>query len=356
MHLRRESPSRCSESLPFHFSSNLRTTLYMYRLIDRSYTLADIGRFTELSIRRGIPLASVVKTELRDRRVVAGAALLFVPTAESSEETLLQRFEGFLQGTGSWLKAEPAELLSSALEEGLLEAAGDPQAGAPARWRSRLEPLPGVTANRLADELEAAQEILKLRRARMRETLQAKNREVNRPPELPVDAEADRSFMRMALEEAQAAGMAGEIPVGAVVVADGKVIARGGNETLRSGDPTAHAEIVALRAAAAALANHRLTNTTLYVTLEPCPMCAGAIAEARCRRIVYGAVDSRRGALEGAFRLFDIPGVNHRPMVTGGVMALEGEKLLTDFFAKRRSEQAAQKAAESSDAPQNCAQ
>ena len=314
----------------------------MYRLIDRSYTLADIGRFTELSIRRGIPLASVVKTELRDRRVVAGAALLFVPTAESSEETLLQRFEGFLQGTGSWLKAEPAELLSSALEEGLLEAAGDP--------------LPGVTANRLADELEAAQEILKLRRARMRETLQAKNREVNRPPELPVDAEADRSFMRMALEEAQAAGMAGEIPVGAVVVADGKVIARGGNETLRSGDPTAHAEIVALRAAAAALANHRLTNTTLYVTLEPCPMCAGAIAEARCRRIVYGAVDSRRGALEGAFRLFDIPGVNHRPMVTGGVMALEGEKLLTDFFAKRRSEQAAQKAAESSDAPQNCAQ
>ena len=208
----------------------------------------------------------------------------------------------------------------------------------------------------MADELEAAQEILKLRRARMRETLQAKNREVNRPPELPVDAEADRSFMRMALEEAQAAGMAGEIPVGAVVVADGKVIARGGNETLRSGDPTAHAEIVALRAAAAALANHRLTNTTLYVTLEPCPMCAGAIAEARCRRIVYGAVDSRRGALEGAFRLFDIPGVNHRPMVTGGVMALEGEKLLTDFFAKRRSEQAAQKAAESSDAPQNCAQ
>ncbi|HCE88412.1 MAG TPA: tRNA adenosine(34) deaminase TadA [Sutterella wadsworthensis] len=190
----------------------------------------------------------------------------------------------------------------------------------------------------------------------MRETLQAKNREVNRPPEPPVDAEADRSFMRMALEEAQEAGMAGEIPVGAVVVADGAVIARGGNETLRSGDPTAHAEIVALRAAAAALANHRLTNTTLYVTLEPCPMCAGAIAEARCRRIVYGAGDSRRGALEGAFRLFDIPGVNHRPMVTGGVLALEGEKLLTDFFTKRRSEQAAQKATESSDAPQNCAQ
>ena len=198
----------------------------MYRLIDSSYTLADIGRFTELSIRRGIPLASVVKTEPRDRRVVVGAALLFVPTVAFSEETLLQRFEGFLQGAGSWLKAEPAELLASALEEGLLEAAEDPQDGAPARWRSRLEPLPGVTANRLADELEAAQEILKLRRARMRETLQAKNREVNRPPEPPVDAEADRSFMRMALEEAQAAGMAGEIPVGAVVVADGKVIAR----------------------------------------------------------------------------------------------------------------------------------
>ena len=110
----------------------------MYRLIDSSYTLADIGRFTELSIRRGIPLASVVKTEPRDRRVVVGAALLFVPTVAFSEETLLQRFEGFLQGAGSWLKAEPAELLASALEEGLLEAAEDPQDGAPARWsRSR---------------------------------------------------------------------------------------------------------------------------------------------------------------------------------------------------------------------------
>ena len=97
----------------------------MYRLIDSSYTLVDIGRFTELSIRRGIPLASVVKTEPRDRRVVVGAALLFVPTVASSEETLLQRFEGFLQGAGSWLNAEPAELLASALEEGLLEAAED---------------------------------------------------------------------------------------------------------------------------------------------------------------------------------------------------------------------------------------
>ena len=109
----------------------------MYRLIDSSYTLADIGRFTELSIRRGIPLASVVKTEPRDRRVVVGAALLFVPTVAFSEETLLQRFEGFLQGAGSWLKAEPAELLASALEEGLLEAAADPQDGAPVSSRSR---------------------------------------------------------------------------------------------------------------------------------------------------------------------------------------------------------------------------
>ena len=109
----------------------------MYRLIDSSYTLADIGRFTELSIRRGIPLASVVKTEPRDRRVVVGAALLFVPTAASSEETLLQCFERFLQGPGSWLKAEPAELLASAAQVGLLEAAEAPQDGAPARWRSR---------------------------------------------------------------------------------------------------------------------------------------------------------------------------------------------------------------------------
>ena len=320
----------------------------MYRLIDTSYSLADIDRFTELSIRRGIPLGSLAKADPRDLRIVVGAGLLFVPPESEgtqSRRAILEGFARFLEGPGSWLKTDPGELLEAAAQEGLLEMPDDAFSFDGDPWISRLSPLPGVTAGRLADDLEAAQEILKLRRARMRGTLQAKNREVNRRPEPEVDEEADRRFMTMALKEAKLAGDAGEIPVGAVVVSEGRVIARGGNETLRRGDPTAHAEVVALRRAAEAAANHRLTDTTLYVTLEPCPMCAGAIAEARCRRIVYGAGDAKKGALEGAFRLFDIPGVNHRPFITGGVMADEGRALLDAFFGARRAEQAAAKSA-----------
>lgn len=307
----------------------------MYRLIAYDYSLADIDRFTQLSIRRGIPLASLVRAEPSDRRVTAGAALLGAPAGVRPESEFLSAFARFLAGPGSWLKATPEEIAGAALEEGLLERAEGGMV-------SRLEPLPGVTAARLADELEAAAEILKLRRARMREQLQAKNREVNRAPEPESDPETDAHFMRLALGEARRAAAAGEIPVGAVVVdAAGGVVAAGGNETLRRSDPTAHAEVVTLRAAARAAANHRLTDTTLYVTLEPCPMCAGAIAEARCRRIVYGAGDTRRGALEGCFRLFDIPGVNHRPSITGGVLADECAALLRDFFARRREERKA---------------
>lgn len=308
----------------------------MYTLIARDYSLADIERFTELSVRRGIPLASLVRADPRDRRVAAGAALLFVPPGALPRGQVLEHLSAFLRGPGDWLAAEPEEIFEAAREEGLLEPQGE-------GWASLLEPMPGVTARRLADETEAAAEILKMRRARMREALQARNREVNRPPEPSANPEEDARFMQLALEEARQAGLAGEIPVGAVVVAGGRVIGAAGNETLRTGDPTAHAEVAALRRAAAAAGTHRLADASLYVTLEPCPMCAGAIAEARCSRIIYGAADPRRGAVRGALRLFDLPGVNHRPHVTEGVLAAEGEALIRTFFARRRAEQRAQK-------------
>ncbi|MDO5531193.1 tRNA adenosine(34) deaminase TadA [Sutterella sp.] len=294
------------------------------------YSLADIGRFTELSIRRGIPLANLVAAEPRDRRLVAGAALLPTAGRRLTEEELRQAFADFLAGAADWLVSAPDELKEICLAEGLLERTGG-------GYANHLEPLPGVTMRRLLDELEAARTILAERRARMRESLQARNRTVNAAPSPAADPEADRRFMREALREAQAAFEAGEVPVGAVVVKEGEIVARGANETLRTGDPTAHAEVVAIRRAARALCNHRIGGTTLYVTLEPCPMCAGAIAEARCARIVYGAPDARRGALEGALRLFDIPGVNHRPVITGGVLAEEGAKLVKTFFEGRRS-------------------
>lgn len=145
-----------------------------------------------------------------------------------------------------------------------------------------------------------------------------------------------REIMDEALALAKAAADAGEVPVGALVVKDGVVIARGANNPMTSHDPTAHAEIVALRAAAAFLGTDRLTGCDLWVTLEPCAMCAGAIAHARIGRLYYGASDPKGGAIEHGPRLFDQPTIHHRPEVYAGIGADEAGQLLKDFFAERR--------------------
>lgn len=142
--------------------------------------------------------------------------------------------------------------------------------------------------------------------------------------------------MARALALARAAAAAGEVPVGAVVVKDGIVLGEGGNAPRAMHDPTAHAEIIALRAAAAALGNERLDGCDLWVTLEPCAMCAGAIAHARIARLYFGADDPKGGAVLHGPRLFDQPTVHHRPEVYGGMAAGEAALLLTDFFAARR--------------------
>jgi tRNA(Arg) A34 adenosine deaminase TadA len=148
----------------------------------------------------------------------------------------------------------------------------------------------------------------------------------------------DRRTMRIALDYAQAAADAGETPVGAVVVdpASGEVIAAAHNAPISSHDPTAHAEILALRAAAQKLGNYRLTGLTLVVTLEPCAMCAGAISHARIGRLVYGADDPKGGAVVHGPRFFDQPTCHSRPAVEGGVMAQESAALLKAFFRARR--------------------
>jgi tRNA(adenine34) deaminase len=146
----------------------------------------------------------------------------------------------------------------------------------------------------------------------------------------------DSQFMQHALRLARQAGDAGEVPVGAVLVKDGGVIGEGRNRPIRQQDPTAHAEIIALRAAAVALGNYRLPGTSLYVTLEPCAMCVGAIIHARVDRVIFGAPDPKTGALGGAFSLLDAAHHNHRPEVTSGVMADECGALLREFFQARR--------------------
>lgn len=300
----------------------------MYSLIVKDYSIADIEAFSALSIRRGSTIASLVKAASDNLRVVTGAWLLFLPK-EADAEAVRGCAERFLKGPGAWMNESPEGLEAAAVEAGLLERT-------PSGFRNELMPRPNVTAARLTDELETAAAILAERRARTREALQARNRAVN-SGEPPVDDEADRRFMAEALEEARRAARAGEVPVGAVLVADGRVVARAGNRTLRDGDPTAHAEMLVLREGARVMKNHRLAETTLYVTLEPCPMCAGAIVQARPGRIVFGAADERMGAVGGALSLFELPGINHRPWVRRGVMADEAKAILTDFFAARRT-------------------
>lgn len=142
--------------------------------------------------------------------------------------------------------------------------------------------------------------------------------------------------MRRALELARHAEEAGEVPVGAVVVQEGEVVGEGWNRPIVSHDPSAHAEMVALRAAAARIRNYRLPGATLYVTLEPCAMCAGAIVQARVARVVYGADDPKAGAAISVFRLLDSPALNHRAGITRGLLAGECSELLKRFFQSRR--------------------
>ena len=147
---------------------------------------------------------------------------------------------------------------------------------------------------------------------------------------------ADETFMRRAIELARVAETAGEVPVGAVLVREGEIIAEGWNQPIGSNDPSAHAEMVALRTAGQALHSYRLVDTTLYVTLEPCPMCAGAMVYARVRRLVFGATDPRAGAAGSVFNVIQHPALNHRIDCSSGVLEAECGELLRQFFVARR--------------------
>jgi tRNA(adenine34) deaminase len=146
----------------------------------------------------------------------------------------------------------------------------------------------------------------------------------------------DQGFMQAALEQAQLAAVAGEAPVGAVLVAAGEIVAAGHNRSVSDNDPSAHAEIVVLREAGKRLGNHRLVDATLYVTLEPCAMCVGAIVQARIARLVFGAYDQKAGALGSAIDLSDSRAFNHRFEIQGGMLAEECKAILQEFFAARR--------------------
>ena len=151
-----------------------------------------------------------------------------------------------------------------------------------------------------------------------------------------MQAELDRQFMQQALDQAKLAAAAGEVPVGAVLVRDGQVISTGFNQPITNSDPSAHAEMMVLRAAASDESNYRLPGTTLYVTLEPCTMCAGAMLHARVDRVVFGATDPKTGAAGSVLNVFSEKQINHQTVVEGGIMREECGQILRDFFKERR--------------------
>ena len=148
--------------------------------------------------------------------------------------------------------------------------------------------------------------------------------------------DADIQFMQEALVEARSAAAGGEVPIGALLVHDGQILARSGNRTVRDNDPTAHAEIIVLREAARLIRNYRLAGATLYVTIEPCSMCAGAVIQARVPRLVYGADDPKGGAVRTCFQILSDPRLNHQVEVTSGVLASECAAVIQSFFSERR--------------------
>jgi tRNA(adenine34) deaminase len=154
---------------------------------------------------------------------------------------------------------------------------------------------------------------------------------------MPHHLSSDECAMRLALDQAQNAWLVGEVPVGAVIMREGQVIATGYNRPITESDPTAHAEIVALRHAATLMSNYRLPECELYVTLEPCAMCAMALLHARFKRVVFGALDPKTGAAGSVVNLFDTPQLNHHTKILGGVLGESCGKVLRDFFAERRS-------------------
>jgi len=146
----------------------------------------------------------------------------------------------------------------------------------------------------------------------------------------------DNEYMHLAIEQARAAAVRGEVPIGAIVVLEERIVSAAGNRTIADCDPTGHAEIIALRAAASAIGNYRLTGAALYVTIEPCAMCAGALVQARIARLIYGADDAKGGAVRTCIQVLDADALNHRVAVTSGILADESVALLQTFFAARR--------------------
>lgn len=297
---------------------------------------AWLARLAQLAVREGVHLATLRERDTRDLELAFASAALFLPAAQLlSERDANDCLRRFLAGAGRWIATDHVELRRWLADTGFIlrsDRGTDYRRGTFPDW------LAAAAAQVQPEDLEQAVEQARRAhddaRAACKQAWLAQAVQVE---ELPAAApDGDAVFMRLALDQAHNAWALGEVPVGAVVVEDGQVLATGFNQPIGNADPTAHAEIQALRAAAGLLGNYRLAHCDLYVTLEPCAMCAGAIQHARIRRLVYGAADPKTGACGSVVDLFAEPRLNHHTRVRAGVLAAECGGLLSKFFAHRR--------------------
>ena len=267
-----------------------------------------ISKFVKLSIRRGSSLASLSKSPEQLRTVVDA----FRATARDPLDPDEEDAKKFLVEAGSWITDSAQNLLDASVSP------------------------PNEHVNKFSlSELTSAVEVFReeIRQKRKQQAL-SREEEVRLSR---IDRSRDEYFMREALAEAEKAHQAGEVPVGAVVVdKEGRIIGRGHNLVVAGHDPSGHAEIIALRNASQNIKNYRLDNCAIYVTLEPCSMCSGAIIGARLTRLVYGAKDQKAGAVESVFKLFDERRVNHHTDVTAGVLEEDCLRMLRSFFVELR--------------------
>jgi len=295
-----------------------------------------LERLAQLAVRNGVHLSSLMQKEGRDLELIFASAALFFPADRLLDERganeLLKRF---LAGAGAMLATDHVELRRWMVDTGFIRRSDfgtDYRRGAVPEWLSQASA--DLDAERVEASAIAAREARDAQREARRQAWLASQIQVTEGERTAEDGDA--TFMRLALDQAHNAWALSEVPVGAVIVRDGQMIATGFNQPIGNSDPTAHAEIQAMRAASELLGNYRLSHCELYVTLEPCAMCAGAMQHARIKRLIFGAADPKTGACGSVVDLFAEPRLNHHTTVRAGVLAEESGALLSRFFAERR--------------------
>ena len=294
-----------------------------------------LDRLMQLALRHGVHLSTLQQKAGGDLELLFASASLAFPADKSLTEReandILQRF---LATAGVMVATDHVELRRWMVDMGYLRRSDygtDYRRGPLPEWLA--DAARELDIERIATTVQQARQKNENEREARRQAWLAQQIEVT---EHAASTDSDEAYMRLALDQAHNAWALSEVPVGAVIVRDKQVLATGFNQPIGNADPTAHAEIRAMRAAAQLLGNYRLTDCELYVTLEPCAMCAGAMQHARIKRLIYGAADPKTGASGSVVDLFAQPKLNHHTTVRGGVLADESQRLLSTFFVERR--------------------